>query len=101
MEESILRDKHFRAISEARVDSKSRISLPKRVRSTSTHIYKIFANEAGQIILDPQVVIPAAEAWLYDNKEAFAAVRQGLAEAKAGKLIRKKSLAKHAKDQID
>ena len=82
-------------------DAKNRISLPKSVRSPSSHIYKVFANESGQIVLDPQVVIPASEAWLYNNKKALDSVRQGLAESKAGKLKRKKSLSKHAKDQID
>ena len=30
-------------------------------------------------------VIPEREAWLYENKEALAAVRNGLAQARSGK----------------
>ena len=96
MHESVVRDQHFKAVAEVKVDSKKRISLPKRVRSKSVSIYKLFVNESGQIVLDPQVVIPAAEAWLYENKEALNAVRQGLKEVKEGKLVRAKSFSKHA-----
>lgn len=101
MHESVVRDQHFKAVAEVKVDSKKRISLPKKVRSKSTSIYKLFVNESGQIILDPQVVIPAAEAWLYENEETLIAVRRGLKDVKEGKLFRGESFAKHAEDEIE
>lgn len=47
-------------------------------------------NSSGQYILDPQVTISAHEAWLYKNPKALAAVRNGLEEAKIGKLFEAK-----------
>ena len=100
MKDSILRDSELKPISDVRLDSKSRVCLPKSVRSGSV-VYRIYANEEGQIVLDPQVLIPASEAWLYKNKDALASVRRGLAEAKAGKRVKMKSLAKHADDELE
>jgi hypothetical protein len=40
----------------------------------------------GQIVLDPQVSIPASEAWLYRNPEALASVRRGLQDLAEGKV---------------
>ena len=95
-----MRDQSFTEVGEVRVDTKNRISLPKRARRASTTLYKAYANDAGQIVLDPQVVIPAAEAWLFSSKPAMKAVRKGLDEAREGKLVRRKSLAKHAEDEL-
>lgn len=100
MKSSILRDQHFRPVSETKVDSKNRVCLPKKVQGAA-HTYRIYSNDAGQIILDPQVLVPASEAWLYRNEEALGAVRQGLEEAKAGRLVKRKSLVKHADDSLD
>ena len=100
MRESIVRDSHFKAVAEVRVDSKKRIALPKSMHSAAAPIYVVSINNSGQLILDPQVIIPAAEAWLYKNKEALNAVRKGLKEAKEGKLLKGKRFAKHAGDKI-
>ena len=49
-------------------------------------IYHIYHNSLGQIVLDPQVTIPASEAWLFNNPKALASVRRGLADAAQGKV---------------
>jgi hypothetical protein len=43
-------------------------------------------NSFGQIVLDPQVTIPASELWLFNNPAALASVQRGLADAAQGKL---------------
>ncbi len=96
---SIVRDAHFREISEGRLDSKRRIGLGKVSHPAS--YYRVYENEAGQIILDPQVVIPASEAWLYKNKAALSSVRLGLRQASEGKVRKLRSFAKHAGDEIE
>ena len=48
--------------------------------------YHIYENSLGQIVLDPQVSIPASEAWLYQNPEALAWVKRGLRDAKEGRV---------------
>lgn len=101
MKESLIRDQAFKEVSEVRLDTKNRVCLPKSVSPASTHLYRLYINASGQIILDPQVVIPAAEAWLYRNKRALASVLRGLKQAGEGKLNKLPSLSKHAYDEID
>ncbi len=101
MRESLVRDGHFKEAGDVRLDAKYRVCLPKGLRTSSVHAYRVYSNEAGQIVLDPQVIIPAAEAWLYKNKGALDSVRQGLREAGEGKLVKRPSLAKHAEDEIE
>jgi len=66
-------------------DSKKRVVLPSFLVGEDI-IYHIYSNSAGQIVLDPQVTIPASEVWLFKNPNAIAAVRRGLAEAAQGKV---------------
>lgn len=86
--ENLIRDLHFKEIAETKPDAKHRVTLgrlPFRV-----HHYKVFVNESGQIVLDPQVTIPASEAWLFKNKKAQTSVVRGLADARAGRLVKAK-----------
>ena len=66
-------------------DAKKRVVLPKGlvVEGITYHIY---SNSIGQIILDPQVTIPASEAWLFNNPDALASVRRGLSDAAQGRV---------------
>jgi len=66
-------------------DSKRRVVLPGFLVREDI-IYHTYSNSAGQIVLDPQVAVPASEAWLFKNPDAIAAVRRGLAEAAQGKV---------------
>ncbi len=88
----VVREGVFEAVGEVKTDSKNRVCLKNPV---STH-YRIYRNDAGQIILDPQVLIPAREAWLYKNPKALASVRRGLQQASEGKGRRAGSFAKYA-----
>ncbi len=66
-------------------DAKKRVVLPKAlVREGVT--YHIYHNRIGQIVLDPQITIPASEAWLFNNPDAIASVRRGLADASRGRV---------------
>lgn len=66
-------------------DAKKRVVLPQvLVREGIT--YHIYSNSAGQIVLDPQVTIPASEAWLFNNPDAIASVRRGLSDAAQGRV---------------
>lgn len=82
----LIRDDHFHAINEVHVDSKRRVALGK-VRHPYER-YLAYENEAGQIVLDPQVIIPASEVWLYKNPKALKSVRKGLSDAKEGRLLK-------------
>ncbi|MBK8869814.1 MAG: hypothetical protein IPN19_01895 [Elusimicrobia bacterium] len=82
----LIRDTRFHEIYETKPDSKHRVTLGScRVRA---HHYRVYENESGQIVLDPQTRVSSAEAWLYRNKKALAAVRRGLSQARSGKLVK-------------
>ena len=83
---SIIRDKDLKRIAEGvKPDAKKRVVLPKAlVREGIT--YHIYSNSIGQIVLDPQVTIPASEAWLFNNRDALASVQRGLSDAARGRV---------------
>ena len=88
---------NFEDYGTAKIDAKHRVLLKGPVEEH----YRIFRNDAGQILLDPQVMIPAREAWLYKNKKALASVRKGIEQAAKGQIVKLPSLAKHAHDKLD
>ena len=80
-----------------RPDAKKRITLGKVLDELGHDVrFDVYRNDRGQIILDPQVSIPASEAWLFRNPDALAAVRRGLEEAGAGKARKAGSFARYA-----
>jgi len=83
----ILKDAEFEAIAEVKVDSKNRVTLSRKSSKLATS-YRIYRNSIGQIILDPQVSVPAHEAWLFRSEEAKTLVRKGLQDAKKGHLLK-------------
>jgi len=83
---SIIKDTDFQRIAESvKPDAKKRVVLPK-IQLPEGVTYHIYSNSLGQIILDPQVTIPASEAWLFNNPDALASVRRGLSDAAQGKV---------------
>ncbi len=83
---TIIKDEELTRIpGNVKPDSKKRIVLPSFLVREDI-IYHIYSNSVGQIVLDPQVTIPASEAWLFKNPDAIAAVRRGLDEAAQGKV---------------
>ncbi|TRZ48181.1 MAG: hypothetical protein D4S01_10840 [Dehalococcoidia bacterium] len=83
---TIIKDKNFTGIARSvKPDTKRRVVLPAvLVREGIT--YHIYTNSDGQIVLDPQVTIPASEVWLFNNPDALASVRRGLSDAAQGKV---------------
>jgi hypothetical protein len=68
-------------------DAKSRVLLKKNLLQEGA-TYHVYVNHIGQIVLDPQISIPAYEAWLYSNPEAITAVRRGLSDAAQGRITK-------------
>jgi hypothetical protein len=84
---------------DVRPDSKRRLTLGKALSGLDEDVrFDIYRNPDGQIVLDPQVSIPASEAWLYRNPEALARVRRGLQEAAEGKVAHA-SFAKYTDEE--
>jgi len=65
-------------------DAKGRITLGAMAKGISS--YRMTKDEHGRLVLEPFVEIPERERWLYNNPEALASVKQGIADAKAGRL---------------
>jgi hypothetical protein len=86
MKARIIKDTVFQRVAESvKPDAKKRVVLPRaQVREGVT--YHIYTNRLGQIVLDPQVTIPASEAWLFNNPKALGAVRRGLYDAAEGRV---------------
>jgi hypothetical protein len=78
-----------------RPDAKGRITLGKLAEGVSS--YRARRKADGTIVLEPFVEIPADEQWLWDNKEALASVRRGLADSKAGRTVSLGSFKKYLK----
>ena len=83
---AIIKDANFKRVAESvKPDAKKRIVLP-RVKMWEGITYHVYSNSIGQIVLDPQVTIPASEAWLFNNPDALASVRRGLSDAAEGRV---------------
>lgn len=82
----IIKDTDFKRVAESvKPDAKKRVVLPKLMIQEGI-TYHIYANNLGQIVLDPQVTIPASEVWLFNNTKALESVRRGLSDAAKGRV---------------
>lgn len=96
---SIIKDRNFKMVAgSVKPDSKHRVALSK-IHIPDGVTFRVYLNDTGQIVLDPQVTIPASELWLFQNREALASVRQGLLESAAGNAKGRGSFAKYVKDE--
>ena len=82
----IIKNSDFVKIADSiKPDAKRRVVL-HGVPSQDGVSYHIYRNSIGQIVLDPQVTIPASEAWLFNNPGALSSVRRGLSDAEQGRV---------------
>jgi hypothetical protein len=96
---TIIKDTNYQKVAENyKPDTKRRIVLPKSI-AIEGFTYHIYVNDSGQIILDPQVTIPASELWVFKNKEILASIDKGMAESINGQSIKHGSFAKYAKNE--
>jgi hypothetical protein len=84
---------------DVRPDSRKRLALGRALEKVDDVSFNVYRDEDGRIVLDPQVMIPASEAWLYRNKKALASIRRGLNEAAEGKTIHLGSFAGFSDDE--
>ena len=83
-----IRDENFvKRADGVKPDSRRRVSLPKTLVGEGI-MYHIYSNSMGQIMLDPQVAIPASELWLFQNADALASIKRGFADAAEGRVSR-------------
>jgi len=100
----------FERVGDVALDARKRVSLAKALQSLNGALIKksgankncdlrfeVHMNEAGQILLTPEIIHPR-EAWLYKNPKALASLRRGIRQAAQGKLHDLGSFAKYADD---
>ena len=106
---AILKD-NFKRIGEASLDERKRISLAKTLETLKQILgpeldnairFGVYVNDAGQVLLSPEVSVPMHEVWLYKNPKALRSVVKGLEEAREGKLIDLGSFEKYADDDVE
>ncbi|MEX0715583.1 MAG: hypothetical protein WD066_03310 [Planctomycetaceae bacterium] len=61
-------------------DTKGRIALGSRFAGKTFIVREV----EGKIMIEPAVVIPEREAWLYADKQALESLRRGLEQARTG-----------------
>ncbi|MFC1967445.1 hypothetical protein ACFLV2_02275 [Chloroflexota bacterium] len=80
-----IRENDYRKVGKIiRPDTRRRLPLPKSLVQEGIS-FQIWVNSDGQILLDPQVTIPASEAWVFQNPEILALAKQGLADTAEGR----------------
>lgn len=82
-----------------RPDAKGRITLGTLARGVSS--FQATVDDHGRIILEPFSEIPAREKWLFENKVALNAVREGLLQSAEGRTRSRGSFAKFTNDELD
>ncbi|MGD1118482.1 MAG: hypothetical protein ABR886_03245 [Dehalococcoidales bacterium] len=97
---TIIKDAEFITIPRTvKPDAKKRITLPDILVKEGV-IFAISHNSLGQILLDPQVIIPASELWVFKNKKILASIDKGMTESDNGQTIDSGSFAKYVKDDL-
>ena len=84
--------------SNVRADDRGRIALGRALKDLEDATFDVYRDDAGRIVLDPRVSIPASEAWVFRNEAVLASLRRGLAQAATGKTCVIGSFAAHAHD---
>lgn len=89
--------KRLRERSKIRInlDARKRVSLVKFLSDPKIHSV-IAYQEGNKIILEPMVEIPAYEAWIYEDPKIIGNIREGLKQAKEGKVRSLGSFAQYA-----
>ena len=82
-----------------RPDTKGRITLGALARGISS--FQATVDSSGRIILEPFAEIPAREKWLFENKHALNAVREGLSQAAEGRTSSRGSFAPFTNEETD
>ena len=109
---TVLLDESFKRIGDVAVDERKRVSLTKALDSLKEILgneselddairFGVYVNDAGQVLLSPEVSVPMHELWLYKNPRALKTVLKGLEESREGKLKHLGSFEKYADDDIE
>lgn len=74
----------FKEVDTRTIDDRNRLTLGELMKGSKR--VRLYKNDAGVLLLQPVVEIPASEAWLFWNEEAMENVKAGLKDASEGKI---------------
>ncbi len=74
----------FEEVATRTIDERKRLTLSELPKGSKR--VRVYKNDRGEVLLRPVVEIPASEAWLFQNEEAFESVKKGLKQASKGKI---------------
>jgi len=78
----------FIALDSRSLDSKKRVTLGAVWFDKTAHpikSFQIYQNKDGDILLRPEVLIPAREAWVYENPKILASLKRGIKDIEQGR----------------
>lgn len=87
----------FEAIAEAEADSRGRVTIA-RAGAKPGRRYRVYSNVDGLVVLEPVVSIPEREMLVWENPALAQQIREGIAEAEAGKTVSLGSFAQFLED---
>ena len=84
-------NKSFIPIDIKSIDTKNRITIGEKIikrisGQNKVSQFQVFIGQDGDILLRPLTAIPSREAWIYEKPELIGQIRNGLQEAKNGKI---------------
>jgi len=84
-------NKSFIPIDIKSIDTKNRITIGEKIikrisGQNKVSQFQVFIGQDGDILLRPLTAIPSREAWIYEKPELIGQIRNGLHEAKNGKI---------------
>ncbi|MBI3602325.1 MAG: hypothetical protein HY209_05470 [Candidatus Omnitrophica bacterium] len=90
---------HFKSAGVRVLDTKSRVSLGGYVvKDLDIDSYEVLVGDHGDVLLRPMAHVPASETWIYQNPKISQSIKQGLTQAKAGKVTHVKDVKKFLAD---
>lgn len=86
--QSVFVKQDFTPVDDRILDNKGRITISNDwmpYKNQTIRSFKIYRNADGDLLLRPEVTIPAREAWIYENPEVIKSIRKGVKELEQGK----------------
>ena len=96
---TLIRNNDYKKIGKIiKPDDRRRVALPKPLIKDGVS-FQVWVNSEGQILLEPQVTIPASELWVFENKEILASLDRAMVESMNGQTVNRGSFAEYVEDE--
>ena len=86
--QSVFVKQDFKVLDDRILDAKGRITISNEwmpYKNQTVRSFKIYSNGDGDLLLRPEVTIPAREAWIYQNPDVIKSIKKGIKELEEGK----------------